>query len=56
MCIDIKDMQDDDEIFNRCEKTLNDKFHGMKAASASMVLHCLKPMTFPIFNSNMGGR
>lgn len=54
MCIDIKDMQDDDEIFNRCEKTLNDKFHGMKAASASMVLHCLKPMTFPIFNSNMG--
>ena len=26
----------------------------MRAASASMVLHCLKPMTFPIFNSNMG--
>lgn len=54
MCIDIKDMSDDDEIFNRCEQTLNDSFHGMRAASASMVLHCLKPMTFPIFNSNMG--
>lgn len=26
----------------------------MGAASASVVLHCLKPMTFPIFNSNMG--
>lgn len=54
MCIDIKDMSDDEEIFNRCEQTLNDNFHGMRAASASIILHCLKPMTFPIFNSNMG--
>lgn len=54
MCIDIMDMDDDDEIFDRCEQTLNNNFHGMRAASASMVLHCLKPMTFPIFNSNMG--
>lgn len=54
MCIDIMDMSDDDEIFSRCVKTLNENFHGMRAASASMVLHCLKPMTFPIFNSNMG--
>ncbi len=54
MCIDIKDMPNDDDIFNRCEQTLNENFHGMRAASASMVLHCLKPMTFPIFNSNMG--
>lgn len=54
MCIDIKDLSNDEEIFNRCERTLNEGFHGMRAASASMVLHCLKPMTFPIFNSNMG--
>lgn len=54
MCIDIMDMDDDDEIFDRCGQTLNNNFHGMRAASASMVLHCLKPMTFPIFNSNMG--
>lgn len=54
MCIDIKDMSNDDDIFNRCEQTLNENFHGMRAASASMVLHCLKPMTFPIFNGNMG--
>lgn len=54
MCIDIKGLSNDEEIFNRCERTLNEGFHGMRAASASMVLHCLKPMTFPIFNSNMG--
>ena len=54
MCIDIKNLSNDEEIFNRCERTLNEGFHGMRAASASMVLHCLKPMTFPIFNSNMG--
>lgn len=54
MCIDIKDMSNDDDIFNRCEQTLNENFHGMRAASASMVLHCLKPMTFPVFNGNMG--
>lgn len=54
MCIDIKNLSNDEEIFNRCERTLNEEFHGMRAASASMILHCLKPMTFPIFNSNMG--
>ena len=54
MCIDIKNLSNDKEIFNRCERTLNEGFHGMRTASASMVLHCLKPMTFPIFNSNMG--
>lgn len=54
MCIDIKDMTDETAIFNRCEETLNNKYRGMKAASASMVLHCLKPTVFPIFNSNMG--
>jgi hypothetical protein len=54
MCIDIKDSTDEEYIFNRCEQTLNERFHGMKAASASMVLHCLKPTIFPVFNSNMG--
>lgn len=54
MCIDIKDENDDDIIFNRCKEVLNIDFKGMKAASASMILHCLKPMTFPVFNSNMG--
>ena len=54
MCIDIKDMTDEQAILARCGKTLTERFRGMRAASASMVLHCLKPATFPIFNSNMG--
>jgi hypothetical protein len=53
-CVDIFEMEDDEQIYDRFEKVLDKKFRGMKAASASMVLHCLKPFTFPIFNSNMG--
>lgn len=53
-CVDIIDLDDDEQIFNRMEKELDKNYRGMKAASASMVLHCLKPFTFPIFNSNMG--
>ena len=56
MCIDIMNMTDDDEIFDRCEKTLNADYKGMRSASASVVLHCLKPYVFPIFNSNMGAK
>lgn len=53
-CIDIINITDDNAIFDRVEKVLNKDFSGMRAASASMVLHCLKPFTFPIFNGNMG--
>lgn len=54
MCIDISNMTDDNEMFLRAETVLNKQFKGMKAAAASVVLHCLKPNTFPILNSNMG--
>ncbi len=54
MCIDIWQMEDTEEILDRCAQTLTSDFHGMKAASASMVLHCLMPDVFPVFNSNMG--
>lgn len=54
MCIDIWQMEDSDEILDRCAQTLTANFHGMKAASASMVLHCLMPDVFPVLNSNMG--
>ena len=53
LCIDIKDLTDDEEMFAKAQKVFAQNFHGMKAALASMVLHCLKPMTFPILNSNM---
>ena len=54
MCVDILPMTDDTQMFNRAAKVLTASFKGMRAASASMVLHCLKPYTFPILNSNMG--
>lgn len=54
MCIDLLPMEDDDEMFDRAAQVLNDSFKGMQAASVSMVLHCLKPCTFPIMNTNMG--
>lgn len=54
MCIDISTMDDDEEMYVRAEQVLKRGFKGMKAASASMVLHCLKPNTFPILNSNSG--
>ncbi len=51
MCVDILPMNDDNAIFDRAELTLVKPFKGMQAASASMILHCLKPYTFPILNS-----
>ncbi len=54
MCADILPMSDDDKMFDRASEVLTDSFKGMRAASASMILHCLKPCSFPILNSNMG--
>ena len=54
MCVDILTMEDEDAIFERAEQVLTHNFRGMKAASASVVLHCLKPEVFPILNGNMG--
>lgn len=53
-CIDVLDMDDDERIYDRMSQVLIPSYRGMRAASASMVLHCLKPFAFPIFNSNMG--
>lgn len=54
MCTEILPLEDDDEIFDIAEKTLSSKIKGMGSGAASMVLHCLKPFTFPIFNANSG--
>ena len=56
MCVDILPMTDDTQMFDRAAQVLTASFQGMRAASASMVLHCLKPYTFPVLNSNMGNR
>lgn len=54
MCIDILDNDSDEEMFDICQKALSTGISGMQAASASVILHCLKPCTFPVFNSNSG--
>ena len=56
MCIDILPMTEDEEMFNRAEKTLSSSIQGVQAAAASMMLHCLKPYTFPVLNANTGNR
>ena len=56
MCVDILPMTDDMQMYDRASEVLTASFKGMKAASASMILHCLKPSTFPVLNSNMGNR
>lgn len=54
MLVNISGSQDDDEMFGYAADVLDKPFKGMQAASASVMLHCLKPMTFPIINSNAG--
>ena len=44
-CVDILNIDDDELIFDRLSTVLNKSYRGMKAASASMVLHCLKFLT-----------
>lgn len=54
MLVEIKDLEDEVTVYSICRKVLTANFRGMKAASASMVLHCLKPYMFPILNNNQG--
>lgn len=54
MLIDILPMTDDDTMFNRVEIVLKDQIPGMQTAAVSMILHCLKPYTFPVLNANTG--
>ncbi|MDF2943908.1 MAG: restriction system component [Herbinix sp.] len=54
MCIDVSKLDEDSQMYDRVEPILKDKYRGMRAAAASMVLHCLKPYSFPILNGNMG--
>lgn len=51
MLIDISRMNDDEKIFKRAESIFNNGIRGLQAGTASQILHCLKPNTFPILNS-----
>ena len=54
MLIDLLPMTDDDEMYDCAEKVLSSSIPGMQTAAASMILHCLKPNSFPVLNSNTG--
>ena len=54
LLIDISELSDDNQIFNLCDKVFDSDFKGMQTAAASIMLHCLKPYTFPILNANFG--
>lgn len=56
MLIDLLPMTEDDAMFDRAEGVLKAPLPGMQTAAASMILHCLKPYSFPILNSNTGHR
>lgn len=51
LCVDLKDMTDDEAMFQKTAETIKKGIRGMQSAAASVMLHCLKPMTFPIMNS-----
>ncbi len=53
MCIDIMSMNNDEEIFKRAAEILDERYvgSGFGIGSASQILHCLKPYTFPVLSS-----
>lgn len=50
LCVDLKDLTDDEAMFQKTAETIKKGIRGMQSAAASVMLHCLKPMTFPIMN------
>ena len=55
LCAKILNIDDDNAVFDMTEPVLQAGITGMAAGSASVILHCLKPYTFPIINGNYIG-
>ena len=51
LCVELKDMNDDEAMYAKVEEAIKKGIKGMQSAAASVMLHCLKPYTFPIMNS-----
>jgi MoxR-like ATPase len=51
LCVELKDMADDEAMFVKVDEAIKKGIKGMQSAAASVMLHCLKPYTFPIMNS-----
>lgn len=54
MCVDIIQEKDEEKMFNIAEAVLNNGIRGLGAASASVMLHGIRPTVFPVLNGNMG--
>ena len=54
MLVDILPMNDEEQMFNRCEELLKDPIKGIGIGTVSSILHTLKPTVFPIVNGNYG--
>lgn len=52
MCINIMELEKDEELYDTVQKMLNDKIKnaGIPVFAVSRILHCLKPFTFPILD------
>ena len=50
--VDIRNKEDDEEIFDIVQQVVKYPIKGIQAGSISIMLHCLKPNTFPIINGN----
>src|SRR6056297_3072781 len=53
LCIDISKTDDVGETLDLAGQALKNDIKGMGVASASIVLHCLKPKVFPVINSGV---
>ncbi len=53
LCFALRD-NEEERVFNEIKSVFSGDFRGMRAASASAILHCLKPFVFPVLNGNMG--
>lgn len=54
MFTEINTRDDDVEMYNIAEPILSKPYKGIGAGAVSVILHCLKPFSFPIMNRNMG--
>lgn len=51
LCIELINMDDDEAMFVKVEEAISKGIKGMQSAATSVMLHCLKPYTFPVINS-----
>lgn len=51
LCVELGNMDDDNAMFDMVQEAIVKGIKGMQSAAASVMLHCLKPRTFPIVNS-----